>query len=113
MPALAQTSAGASYPFIFSGGGSFASFPLLDSPLPFSKSKGELLCIRLLCFLQQTAPTRLHVNGAGGDQARWFTGLLGQAAGQDARRSQHIVNVNFVCLFLDTRLRDLCQYPPE
>ena len=42
MSALAQMSAGGSYPFIFSGGRSFASFPLLDSPLPFTKSKGEL-----------------------------------------------------------------------
>lgn len=103
-------SAGGSNPFIFSGGSSLISFPLLHSLLPLAKGNCfaygcEKGFCRLLCLLKQTAATCLHVNGAGGDQAPCLAGLLGQAAGSDAQHSQHIVNANLICLFLDTHFR--------
>ena len=89
MSDLAQMSVGGSYLSIFSGGGSFASFALLDSPLPLTKSKGELLCTWLgeglgqavVCVVKQTATTCLHASRAGSDQARLVCRASGQAAG--------------------------------
>lgn len=70
----------------FQVGAALPPFPCWILPCLAQRAKGNGFADgcgkgfgRLLCFLKQRATTCLHVNGAGGDQACWFAGLLGRA----------------------------------